>query len=384
MRNNEKLRIAVVYNKFGRSGSGGARKSLLTLLDGLTSNWTLDIDVYQPPPVDEHPDSKYQYTINTHGSRQLNSLVWANQVLVRLQWRRYLRDVLTTDKYHLILTQTMLAPAAVAVGSERSIPTLYFVRSLALATEKYNPESNHLKNLLSTDFGGRIQYPFVVKNFNQYRTSARDATVTIANSTHTARRLQRLFDADSEVIYPPIEPDRFRVSYDPEGFITMVNPRSEYKGPDIFLDLAEKRSQESFLLAGPLPSDEYRRRAATLPNVTHWEWCDDMREVYGKSKIVVVPSRWEEPFGRVPAEAMVSGIPVVVSNRGGLPEVVGDTAPIVDEVESVGAWSDTLDRALATHDPSAQRERAKRFTASRQIDKLITVLEDLPFCSVDS
>jgi glycosyltransferase involved in cell wall biosynthesis len=36
-----------------------------------------------------------------------------------------------------------------------------------------------------------------------------------------------------------------------------------------------------------------------------------------------VPSVWEEPFGRVAAEAMVNAIPPLVSNRGSLPHVVG-------------------------------------------------------------
>jgi glycosyltransferase involved in cell wall biosynthesis len=35
---------------------------------------------------------------------------------------------------------------------------------------------------------------------------------------------------------------------------------------------------------------------------------------------------WEEPFGRVAAEAMINGIPPVVSNRGSLPHVVGGDA----------------------------------------------------------
>jgi glycosyltransferase involved in cell wall biosynthesis len=38
---------------------------------------------------------------------------------------------------------------------------------------------------------------------------------------------------------------------------------------------------------------------------------------------LLVPSTWEEPFARVAAEAMINGIPAIVSERGGLPETVG-------------------------------------------------------------
>jgi len=37
---------------------------------------------------------------------------------------------------------------------------------------------------------------------------------------------------------------------------------------------------------------------------------------------LIVPSQWEEPFGRVVIEAMMYNIPVIVSNRGGLPEII--------------------------------------------------------------
>jgi glycosyltransferase involved in cell wall biosynthesis len=37
----------------------------------------------------------------------------------------------------------------------------------------------------------------------------------------------------------------------------------------------------------------------------------------------VAPSVWEEPFGRVAAEAMINSIPALVSDRGSLPDVLG-------------------------------------------------------------
>ena len=49
-------------------------------------------------------------------------------------------------------------------------------------------------------------------------------------------------------------------------------------------------------------------------------------EAMTRAAIVVVPSRWNEPFGLTALEAIACGAPLIVSPRGGLPEVVGDAA----------------------------------------------------------
>jgi glycosyltransferase involved in cell wall biosynthesis len=84
-----------------------------------------------------------------------------------------------------------------------------------------------------------------------------------------------------------------------------------------------------------------------------------------RAAIVVVPSRWPEPFGLVALEAMASGAALICSPRGGLPEVAGDTAIYADPDRP--AEIAAAIRALATDEPrraalaEAGRQRAKQF-----------------------
>jgi glycogen(starch) synthase len=57
---------------------------------------------------------------------------------------------------------------------------------------------------------------------------------------------------------------------------------------------------------------------------TGWISPDKVPELINKALMVVVPSRWEEPFGLVALQAAQLGRPVVASKTGGIPEVVLD------------------------------------------------------------
>jgi UDP-glucose:(glucosyl)LPS alpha-1,2-glucosyltransferase len=84
-----------------------------------------------------------------------------------------------------------------------------------------------------------------------------------------------------------------------------------------------------------------------------------------RAAIVVVPSRWEEPFGLVALEAMASGAALIVSARGALPEVAGEAALYVDP-DDPGSVAKAIrelggDAARRSALAEAGRERARRF-----------------------
>lgn len=85
----------------------------------------------------------------------------------------------------------------------------------------------------------------------------------------------------------------------------------------------------------------------------------------GRAAIVVVPSRWPEPFGLVALEALASGAALVCSPRGGLPEVAGDAAIYAnpDNPAEIAAAIRSLasDEGRRSALAEAGRQRALRF-----------------------
>ncbi len=84
-------------------------------------------------------------------------------------------------------------------------------------------------------------------------------------------------------------------------------------------------------------------------------------DALGCCDILVIPSRsapdWQEQFGRVAVEAMLSGCAVIAYASGALPEVVGDGGVLVEEGD-LAALSAEIDRL--TRDPAAREDAAVR------------------------
>jgi glycosyltransferase involved in cell wall biosynthesis len=64
--------------------------------------------------------------------------------------------------------------------------------------------------------------------------------------------------------------------------------------------------------------------------------------VYAHAKLVLMPSRYFEAYGRVAKEASLLKLPVVASARGGIPEAVSGDYRLVEQVEDIDEWVRSL------------------------------------------
>lgn len=74
----------------------------------------------------------------------------------------------------------------------------------------------------------------------------------------------------------------------------------------------------------------------------------DRDDFFAAVDIAVFPSIWSEPFGLVVTEAMAARCPLVVSDAGALPEVVGSDHPWIAPHGDPMALADTIERATST------------------------------------
>jgi glycosyltransferase involved in cell wall biosynthesis len=138
-------------------------------------------------------------------------------------------------------------------------------------------------------------------------------------------------------------------------YVTAINISSAAKGHYLMLTLAEemRRRRPDIPFGFVRPSSPW----VQLPSCFYVNSITFPRDIFAQTKILLVPSVYDEPGGRVAVEALLNGIPPIVSDRGALPEVVNGAGFVVHipkeitvetnqpvPVEAVKPWIDVIER----------------------------------------
>ena len=151
--------------------------------------------------------------------------------------------------------------------------------------------------------------------------------------------LDKKLTTKTEVIYPSVNKQKATKKYE---FITFVGRLNYSKGYDIFkkaisIILDEFPKWKAFSVG-----DE-DRRTIYINHLQHKElgFLNHKKtlELLNKSEIAVVPSRWEEPFGRTALEASSRGCATIISNKGGLTETT-DHGVILKKIDDLNLYKE--------------------------------------------
>ena len=208
----------------------------------------------------------------------------------------------------------------------------------------------------------------------------------IANSAFTAKKYADAFNIEPVVISPLVDRTKYETTTMRRN-VTFINPYF-HKGRDIAFELAERCPDIPFTVCESWGIDEELRtwlddRLKRLKNVTMRKRTQDMKSIYSNAKILLAPSVWEEAWGRVATEAQFSGIPVLGSNRGGLPEAIGPGGVILSPEDPIEEWVDALRRLWDDAEFYSEKSQLALEHASRdqikpdhQIATLVDVLQN--------
>lgn len=174
----------------------------------------------------------------------------------------------------------------------------------------------------------------------------------LANSEFTARKMEERAGFRPAVIRPLIDRSLYLTTMRPKN-VLFINAQVK-KGVEIAFRLAEHRPDVQFDIvrywsgAGAAnkgwDTHTLSARARAAGNITLHAPTNDMRRLYSRARLLLAPSQWEEAWGRVATEAQINGIPVLASNRGGLPESVGPGGILVEHDAPIEKWADAFSK----------------------------------------
>jgi glycosyltransferase involved in cell wall biosynthesis len=174
------------------------------------------------------------------------------------------------------------------------------------------------------------------------------------------------------VVHHGLDPNRFRPTVD-QGYLLFLGRYDRVKGVESAIEVA-RRAGLPLVMAGE-PHDRSYYEAEVRPLVES-NGVLEVGPVGGQRKAALLararallfPIEWEEPFGLVTIESSLSGVPVLATARGAVPEVIDDgiTGLICDDPAEMVAAARIADRLFDRE--RIRRVAMERWTAARMAE----------------
>lgn len=198
-----------------------------------------------------------------------------------------------------------------------------------------------------------------------------------AISSWTASCIRRAYRREAEVIYPPVEVDRFRPLSPRGDYFVAFSRLVGHKRLELIIDAFSRLGLPLVVLgSGP---ERRRLQARASANIEFLGWRDDnaVAGILGRARALVHAA--EEDFGLVMVEAQAAGCPVIAFAGGAAPEIIveGRTGLLFFEstVDSLIEAVQCFTRQEKTFEQSEILENARRFCKDRFQEQLAQMID---------
>jgi glycosyltransferase involved in cell wall biosynthesis len=177
--------------------------------------------------------------------------------------------------------------------------------------------------------------------------------------------------------------------------VSFIGQIRDIKGVDLFIKMAHgiEGDNVKFLIVGECRDPKIYHGSYTKemldneidgdPRIRYTGYRSDVENIYASSDIIVMPSRWEEPFGLINIEAGAARKPMISTNVGGIAEIIkhGENGYLADgeDVASLTAYTRKLieDKKLRLKMGERAREIVEEMFTTRPIRELERLYDKL-------
>ncbi|WP_404684934.1 glycosyltransferase family 4 protein [Raoultella terrigena] len=209
-----------------------------------------------------------------------------------------------------------------------------------------------------------------------YRT-ANGVDHFIANSQFISRRIKKVYNRESTVIYPPVDVDKFFLNDRKEDYYFTASRMVPYKRIDLIVEAFSKMPDKKLIVIGDGSEiGKVKSKAAKNIEILGYQPNHVMLEHMQNAKAFVFAA--EEDFGITPVEAQACGTPVIAFGKGGALETIRPlgvdkpTGMFFNEqtIESIINKVNVFEQNIEFFEPENCRLNSFRFSASRFKDEM--------------
>ncbi len=222
---------------------------------------------------------------------------------------------------------------------------------------------------------------------------ARRVQVVFVPSQYVKQKVMKRFDIQNVIVTPNgvdishFCPDAQQSTHKlPEKFILFVGSMQPRKNLEMLLDAWSEikiECAETWLLIAGHGGSVYSKAEIPANERVHFLGYvaeNDLPGLYAKAAVFVLPS-FDEGFGLPALEAMACGTPVIVSDGGALPEVIGN-AGLMFQLSNSNSLSSAIrecleNRALSSSLVAKGLERAKEFSWQNSAELIWNALHEI-------
>ena len=252
------------------------------------------------------------------------------------EWKaqKQLKAIIKSEKPDIIYTNTMVVFAGAVTAAKYKIPHIWHIREIL----PNNPDFFPVKS---------------IENTIKYVTDHSDTIISISNATAT--QFQGSLSSKIRIIYDSVEFPESSHNNSPENKLKLLYMGSiiKRKGIDTLINALAEIKNRSLI---PVPTSltivgegRYRKNLEELAKKLKISDCitfagqkETVLDYIKNSHILLVPSH-QEPWGRVVIEALLSGLPVIGANAGGILESISDhQTGLLAEPGNIEQWTEKI------------------------------------------
>jgi len=145
----------------------------------------------------------------------------------------------------------------------------------------------------------------------------------IANSNFIAKRIKKIYNRESTVIYPPVDVTKFDLETKKDNFYLTASRLVPYKKIDLIVEAFTKLPDKKLIVIGSGPDlKKIKLKATKNIEILGYQPDEVLIDYMKKAKAFVFAA--EEDFGIMPIEAQACGTPVICLGTGGTKETIID------------------------------------------------------------